>query len=116
MSYHTDAQKFIKGSKAQGRTVTREGSELIASKPATTPSKEVNKQVGNKNHVMDALHSLVDHLGGTSRVDAAENPASANSMMTRKINNTKPQPPVKSKPFESSLPKNQKTFGVPGAK
>lgn len=31
-SYHDQAQAFIKGSKAQGRTVTREGSELIASK------------------------------------------------------------------------------------
>lgn len=85
-SYHARAQSFIKDSKTKGYGVKAEGSELIAYPPRTPTS-------GNREHVIGAFHRMLDYLGGTSHVDNTTNPASAYSMVQRKIANQPKTPP-----------------------
>jgi len=62
------------------------------------------------------LRAFANKLSGKTVVDNKNNPDSASYKMSQSVGKPNPKDPQLKYNFKSTLPKNQKTFGVPGAK
>lgn len=69
-----------------------------------------NRFMAKSPALLSKLKSFSEKLAGTSHIDNANNPNSANAKMTASIKT----PTQQRQKFVSLLPSNQKTFGVPG--